>query len=124
MPEFLKRALPAAETEAADAKVRSTVEGILADVKRRGDAAVRELSEKFDKWSPASLRLSKREIDTLEARALDGFVAQIPLSLVRKGAEGGATEWIAVEPPGQPWPNLPGKTTGAGRSSIVSPEAP
>ena len=57
--------------------------------------------------------------DTLEARATDGFVAQIPLSLVRKGAEGGATAWIAVEPPDQPWPNLPDKNTGAGPFYLV-----
>jgi sulfopropanediol 3-dehydrogenase len=42
--------------------VRETVEGILADITERGDAAVRDLSEKFDKWSPASFRLSDDEI--------------------------------------------------------------
>ncbi len=42
--------------------VRETVEGILADITERGDAAVRDLSEKFDKWSPASFRLSDSEI--------------------------------------------------------------
>jgi mono/diheme cytochrome c family protein len=57
--------------------------------------------------------------DTLEARSGDGFVAQIPLSLVRKGAADGATAWIAVEPPGQPWPNLPDRTTGAGPFYLV-----
>ncbi len=63
--------------------------------------------------------LPQEPFDTLEARASDGFVAQIPLSLVRKGAEDGATAWIAVEPPGQPWPNLPGKTVGAGPFYLV-----
>ena len=47
----------------ADSKVRTTVEGILADIEARGDAAVRELSEKFDKWSPANFRLSEREVE-------------------------------------------------------------
>jgi mono/diheme cytochrome c family protein len=68
---------------------------------------------------PLLANLPQEPFDTLEARASDGFVAQIPLSLVRKGAEGGATAWIAVEPPGQPWPNLPGKTTGAGPFYLV-----
>jgi mono/diheme cytochrome c family protein len=68
---------------------------------------------------PLLAGLSPDRFDTLEARANDGFVAQIPLSLVRKGAEGGATAWIAVEPPGQPWPNLPGKNTGAGPFYLV-----
>ena len=44
------------------AQVRKTVEGILADIAARGEAAVREYSEKFDKWSPASFRLSEEDI--------------------------------------------------------------
>jgi len=43
-------------------KVRKTVEQIIADIEGRGDVAVRELSEKFDSWSPASFRLSEEEI--------------------------------------------------------------
>jgi len=43
--------------------VRATVEGILTEIKTHGDAAVRDLSEKFDKWSPASFRLSPAEIE-------------------------------------------------------------
>jgi len=55
------------EREEADTKVRQTVEGIIDDVKKRGDAAVRELSEKFDKWSPDSFRLSQAQIDEVVA---------------------------------------------------------
>jgi sulfopropanediol 3-dehydrogenase len=44
------------------AQVRSTVEAILADIAARGEAAVREYSEKFDKWSPPSFKLSESEI--------------------------------------------------------------
>src|ERR1700726_3452546 len=44
------------------AQVRSTVEAILADIAARGEAAVREYSEKFDKWSPPSFQLSESEI--------------------------------------------------------------
>ncbi len=44
------------------AQVRKTVEGILAEIAARGEAAVREYSEKFDKWSPASFRLSEEDI--------------------------------------------------------------
>jgi sulfopropanediol 3-dehydrogenase len=40
-----------AETKAENsAQVRKTVEAILADISARGEAAVREYSEKFDKW--------------------------------------------------------------------------
>ena len=55
MDRYLKRGMDAGAIKAADAAVRSTVESILSEVKQtRRDAAVRELSEKFDKWSPAS----------------------------------------------------------------------
>jgi sulfopropanediol 3-dehydrogenase len=70
MPRYLKHGMEASAVEEADAKVRAAVEGMLADVKTRGDAAIRELSEKFDKWSPPSFRLTPQEID----RA----IAQVP----------------------------------------------
>ena len=61
------RHLKTARTEAAraedDAKVRATVEGILKDIETRGDAAVRELSAKFDGYEPASFRLTEQEIE-------------------------------------------------------------
>ncbi|MFZ5691523.1 MAG: histidinol dehydrogenase [Pseudomonadota bacterium] len=63
MPRFLKRGLSADAVEAADARVRATVEGILADVKSRGDAAIRDLSKKFDNWEPANFRLTPQEIE-------------------------------------------------------------
>ena len=47
----------------SNAQVRATVERILADIAARGDAAVREYSERFDKWSPGSFRLTDREIE-------------------------------------------------------------
>lgn len=51
------------ETRAeADRQVRETVERTLADIQARGDAAIRELSEKFDGWSPDNFRLSEAEI--------------------------------------------------------------
>jgi len=63
MPEYLKRGKPQDERAADDAKVRATVEGILADIEDRGDVAVRELSEKFDNYSPPAFRLSEQEIE-------------------------------------------------------------
>jgi sulfopropanediol 3-dehydrogenase len=55
--------MDAGAIEEADAKVRATVEGILGDIKARGDDAVRDLSQQFDRWSPASFRLSAAEIE-------------------------------------------------------------
>jgi sulfopropanediol 3-dehydrogenase len=68
MPRHIKTAAFAGQQETADAKIRSTVEAIIADVERDGDAAVRTLSERFDKWSPPSFRLSPDEIEALIAR--------------------------------------------------------
>ena len=67
MIRYLKKGGDAAESAEADRKVRASVEAILADVAARGDAAVRELSVKFDKWSPDHFRLSQAEIDALVA---------------------------------------------------------
>ena len=55
------RSLDAKAEDAA--KVKAAVEAVLADIQARGDAAVRDYSEKFDKWSPATFRLSQAEID-------------------------------------------------------------
>ncbi|HWE80003.1 MAG TPA: histidinol dehydrogenase [Pseudolabrys sp.] len=63
MPRYLKRGLDASAIKAADAKVRATVEDILGQIEARGDAAVRDLSEKFDKWSPQEFRLSPQDIE-------------------------------------------------------------
>lgn len=62
---YLKRGKPESERSDDDAKVRSVVETTLADIEARGDAAVRELSEKFDKFSPPSFRLTSSEIEAL-----------------------------------------------------------
>lgn len=58
-------------------------------------------------------------IDTIEARANDGFVSQIPSALVKKGSAGGAVAWIAVEDPDASWPNLPGQEVSAGPFYLV-----
>jgi mono/diheme cytochrome c family protein len=58
-------------------------------------------------------------INTIEARANDGFVSQIPASLVRQGASGGAVAWVAIEDPDAPWPHLPGRDVSAGPFYLV-----
>ena len=63
MPTYLKRGRDPEAVAQSDAAVRATVETILADIEKRGDAAVRELSERFDKWSPQDFRLSESQIE-------------------------------------------------------------
>jgi sulfopropanediol 3-dehydrogenase len=63
MARHLKRGMDASAIKAADAKVRETVEGILAEIETRGEEAVRELSQKFDDWAPPSFQLTPQEIE-------------------------------------------------------------
>jgi sulfopropanediol 3-dehydrogenase len=63
MAIWLKRGASAAAKADADRKVRDSVEATLADIEKRGDAAVRELSVKFDGWDRDDYRLSQAEID-------------------------------------------------------------
>ena len=67
----LKISKPEAEKREDDEKVRSTVESILADVEERGDACVRELSKKFDKYDPPNFLLNKSEIDAAMQKVSD-----------------------------------------------------
>jgi sulfopropanediol 3-dehydrogenase len=75
MARWLKRSIGSADKEAAQAEVRATVERLLADIAQRGDAAVREMSAKFDGWDRADFRLTDAEIRAclaeLPRKALD-----------------------------------------------------
>ena len=62
MAEWLKRGASIEAKATSDRTVRDTVESILADIEMRGDAAVRELSIKFDAWDRDDYRLTKDEI--------------------------------------------------------------
>ncbi len=72
MQRYLKQGASTEARHNRDLEVRSTVEVILADVAARGDAAVRELSIRFDGWNRPSYRLTSVEI----ARCLDSLSRQ------------------------------------------------
>jgi mono/diheme cytochrome c family protein len=57
--------------------------------------------------------------DTVELQASDGFVSEIPLALVERGAKNGAVAWLAVEDPAHPWPALPKESTSAGPFYLI-----
>lgn len=67
MPTYLKTARTKSFADLAQDEVRERVQDIVADVRRRGDAAVREYAETFDHWTPTSFRLSAGEIDAIVA---------------------------------------------------------
>lgn len=75
MATHLKRRIAQDITDEIDQKVRRTVEGILGAVKKRGDAAVREYSEQFDKWTPK--KLSKADIEGIMAKVAPGTLDDI-----------------------------------------------
>lgn len=64
MITVLKTGISEEQSREANKKVQEVVEGILQGITDQGDAHVRELSEKFDNWSPTSFRLSEEEIQT------------------------------------------------------------
>ncbi|MBT4464071.1 MAG: histidinol dehydrogenase, partial [Rhodospirillaceae bacterium] len=68
MTEYLKRGKPEDERAEDDAKVREVVEATLKEIETRGDAAVRELSTKFDNYTPEAFRLTEADIETALSR--------------------------------------------------------
>jgi sulfopropanediol 3-dehydrogenase len=73
MIRILKQGATEAEKTEADRRTRQTVEAILEDVITRGDAAVRDLSARFDRWTPDAFRLSSDEIQAL----IDSLPSQV-----------------------------------------------
>ncbi|WP_194096386.1 histidinol dehydrogenase [Marivivens aquimaris] len=74
---YLKKGKPEAERQSDDAAVRNTVENTLAEIEKRGDAAVRELAAKFDNYTPESFRLSQEQIDELISTLTEQEIADI-----------------------------------------------
>jgi sulfopropanediol 3-dehydrogenase len=58
-------------------EVRATVEGVINDIRDRGDEAVREYSQKFDNYAPETFRLGEDELDTIMARVPEQVIADI-----------------------------------------------
>ncbi len=75
--EYLKRGKSVGERAEDDAVVRQVVETNLADIEARGDTAVRELAEKFDKDSRDSYRLTDDEIQVLIAQVSPNDIEDI-----------------------------------------------
>jgi sulfopropanediol 3-dehydrogenase len=75
MAVWLKKGALTDDAANQDRKIRDTVEAILDDVRARGNAAIRELSVKFDNWDRSDYRLTDAEIKAclseLSGRDLD-----------------------------------------------------
>lgn len=95
----LKTARSAQDRADDDAKTRAIVESTLKQIETGGDAAVRELSEKFDGYSPPSFKLSQDEIDALIASLTDRELADIKFAQenVRKFAQAQRDSMLDIE---------------------------
>jgi sulfopropanediol 3-dehydrogenase len=78
MTQYLKSS-GAAKNADADrlSAVRETVSEVIADVRERGDEAVRAYSEKFDKWSPEKFALDAEEIERIVASVPEQVITDI-----------------------------------------------
>ncbi|MFN3370822.1 MAG: histidinol dehydrogenase [Sphingomonadaceae bacterium] len=99
MPRWLKSAQPGQTRAEADRAVRETVERILDDIATRGDAAVRELSIRFDGWDRESYRLADSEIaaavDSLDPQ--DRHDIEFAQAQVRRFAEAQRAALLDIE---------------------------
>ena len=77
MIKHLKKGQPTDSKKEQNQSVRGIVENILARVESEGDAAIREYSEKFDKWTPKSFKLSTDEIKACYAQLDDQLINDI-----------------------------------------------
>ena len=68
---YLKKGKTAEDKAIDDAQVSEVVKNTLQVIEEKGDAAVREFSEKFDNYSPKSFKLSSDEIESLIANVSD-----------------------------------------------------
>ncbi len=95
----LKTARSAQDRADDDAKTQAIVESTLKQIETGGDAAVRELSEKFDGYSPPSFKLSQDEIDALIASLTDRELADIKFAQdnVRKFAQAQRDSMLDIE---------------------------
>jgi len=87
--KIIKRGISQEAAADLEHKVKITVESILDDIQRRGDGALRDLSEKFDNWSPERFRLSEDEIDACVGRLPEQTIDDIKFAQtqIRRFAE-------------------------------------
>lgn len=78
MVQYLKtKATGTASDKAAQESVTAVVKGVIDSIRSNGDAAVRQYSQKFDKWSPDSFKLSKADIDAIISTVPEQIIQDI-----------------------------------------------
>ncbi|MFJ7512688.1 histidinol dehydrogenase [Peribacillus simplex] len=99
MATYLKQGKAQEEIAQNDAQVSDTVRQTILKIEQEGDAAVRELSEKFDKWSPESFRLTDEQIGEIISQVPDQTIEDIKFaqSNVKRFAEEQRNSMIDIE---------------------------
>ncbi|WP_285767424.1 histidinol dehydrogenase [Peribacillus sp. SI8-4] len=99
MATYLKQGKAQEEIAQNDAQVSDTVRQTILKVEQEGDAAVRELSEKFDKWSPESFRLTGEQIEEIISQVPEQTIEDIKFaqSNVKRFAEEQRKSMIDIE---------------------------
>ncbi|UYT88868.1 histidinol dehydrogenase [Priestia megaterium] len=89
MISYLKQGKTEEEIALNDSEVSIIVSNTIKQIEKHGDSAVRELSQKFDKWSPESFKLSNEQIQDIISRVPEQTISDIKFaqSNVRKFAE-------------------------------------
>jgi sulfopropanediol 3-dehydrogenase len=102
--DHLKQSKPEAERAEDDAKVSAVVEGTLAEIQARGDAAVRALSQKFDGYAPERFRLSASEIEAALSKVSARDMADIRFAQdqIRRFAEAQRASMTDIEVESRP----------------------
>ena len=131
LSSLARAAEPAVEVEVGTEKRSFTREELLA----RPDAVTIEVAKDITYGGPMTYRavpvasllagLTFPPDSVIEAVAVDGFAAQIPLNLVLSTDASKSIAWVAIEPTDRPWPKVAGKDVTAGPFYIVwtKPEA-
>src|ERR671912_1775142 len=65
MSQQLKQTVSTATVRQDRSDVQRVVTEVIEDIRQRGDAAVRDYSEKFDHWSPDSFLLSEEDVEKI-----------------------------------------------------------
>ena len=99
MATYLKQGKAQEEIAQNDAQVSDTVRQTILKIEQEGDAAVRELSEKFDNWSPESFRLTDEQIGEIISQVPDQTIEDIKFaqSNVKRFAEEQRKSMIDIE---------------------------
>ncbi|WP_044339295.1 histidinol dehydrogenase [Rossellomorea aquimaris] len=97
------------EVSKNDSEVSKIVGDAIKDIEVRGDDAVREYSEKFDKWSPESFRLTEEQIKEIVAKVPEHTIEDIKFAQknIKEFAEVQLSSLHDVEVE-----NIPGVTLG------------